>query len=172
MERKEKIELFRKEMDILPEEKAQKLISMGYFDAPSSTSYHGAYPGGNFDHSFCVSNILCDYTEKLGLQWERPESPKIVGFFHDLAKMDDYILTENGYEYNNEKLLSGHGDKSVIIALCLLPLTDEEIFCIRYHMGAFTDKKEWDRYSNIVKKYPNVLYTHTADMAASQILGI
>lgn len=172
MLREKRIDLFRKEMDFIPEEKVQRLIQMGYFDAPSSAKHHGAYAGGNFSHSFCVANILQDYTKGLGLKWERPESPRIVGYLHDLAKVDDYIWTDHGYDYNNKKLLNGHGDKSAILALGILELTDEEIFCIRYHMGAFTDKAEWQFYSNIVRKYPNVLYTHTADMLASQVLGV
>lgn len=172
MQKEERIQLLRKELCILSEEKIGKLVEMGYFDCPSSTKYHGAYAGGNFDHSFTVANILTDYTSKLGLTWERPESPKIVGYLHDLAKVDDYVWTGDRYEYNTKKLLMGHGDKSVILALGILQLTDEEIFCIRYHMGAFTDKQEWSCYSNSVKKYPNVLYTHTADMLASQVAGI
>lgn len=172
MLREKRIDLFRKEMSILPEEKIQKLIRMGYFDAPSSTKHHGAYAGGNFDHSFVVSNILQDYTRDLNLIWGRSESPRIVGYLHDLAKVDDYVLTDHGYDYNARKLLPGHGDKSVILALGILELTDEELFCIRYHMGAFTDRQEWQHYTNIVKKYPNVLYTHTADMLASQVLGV
>ena len=51
-------------------------------------------------------------------------------------------------------------------------LTQEEIACIRYHMGAFTDKVEWNYYTNAIKTYPNVLWTHTADMVASQIYDI
>lgn len=172
MLREDRIKLFRREMDFLGEEKVQKLIRIGYFDAPSSTKHHGAYAGGNFDHSFTVANILQDYTQKLNLEWERPESPRIIGYLHDLCKTDDYVLTDHGYDYNKNRLLPGHGDKSVILALGILPLTDEEIFCIRYHMGAFTDKQEWQCYSNIVKKYPNVLYTHTADMLASQVVGV
>ena len=172
MQKIERIQLLRKELSILSAEKIEKLVEMGYFECPSSTKYHGAYAGGNFDHSFAVANILTDYTSKLGLTWERPESPKIVGYLHDLAKVDDYVWTGDRYEYNTKKLLTGHGDKSVILALGILSLTDEEIFCIRYHMGAFTDKQEWAYYNNIVKKYPNVLYTHTADMLASQVVGL
>ena len=44
--------------------------------------------------------------------------------------------------------------------------------CIRYHMGAFTDKKEWSFYTRAVQQYKNVLYTHTADMLASQVDGV
>ena len=48
-------------------------------------------------------------------------------------------------------------------------LTEEEVACIRYHMGAFTDKELWNDYTAAVRKYPNVLWTHTADMIASHI---
>ncbi len=116
-------------------------------------------------------------TVRLGLEWKEKDSPLIVGLLHDLCKLDQYLIkeTEGGYkiEYNKEQLLSGHGDKSLIIAMDFMEyLTDEEQACIRYHMGAFTDEKEWKYYTRAVKKYPNVLFTHTADMIASQIMNI
>jgi hypothetical protein len=52
------------------------------------------------------------------------------------------------------------------------PLSEEEKYCVLYHMGAFSDEKEWKFYSQAVRTYPNVLYTHTADMIASQIYGV
>ena len=48
----------------------------------------------------------------------------------------------------------------------------EEVLCIRYHMGAFVSKEEWQDYTRAVNKYPNVLWTHTADMLASHVAGI
>nr|DAR68166.1 MAG TPA: hypothetical protein [Caudoviricetes sp.] len=44
--------------------------------------------------------------------------------------------------------------------------------CIRYHMGAFTDKSEWNDYTRAVSQYPNVLWTHQADMLASHVAGV
>ena len=41
--------------------------------------------------------------------------------------------------------------------------------CIRYHMGAFIDKEQWNDYTRAVEQYPNVLWTHTADMIASHV---
>ena len=76
------------------------------------------------------------------------------------------------WEYNPDTMLSGHGDKSVMLLSQFYSLTDEEILCIRYHMGAFTDKKEWAFYTRAVQQYKNVLYTHTADMLASQVDGV
>ena len=151
------------------------LNDFGFFDAPASIKHHGAYEGGLFDHSLEVAKQLVNLTEKLGLEWERPESPYIVGLFHDLCKCDNYVKDfESGkWTYNPEIIIPGHGDKSVIMAQMLMKLTDEEIACIRWHMGAYeTDPKMWNYYGKAVEAFPNVLYTHTADMIASKIVGI
>ena len=148
------------------------LEESGFYKAPASKSYHGAYPGALFDHSLQVTYELINLTKKLGLQWQREKSPYIVGMLHDLCKIDQYIEEENGYSWNKEQLLEGHGEKSCILALRWIDLTDEELMCIRYHMGAFEGEKKWDKYSAAVAKFPNVLYTHMADMAAAHIKGV
>lgn len=155
-----------------------KLDRLGFFTAPASTKYHGAYSGGLFDHSVAVTEALLELTDKLGLDWERPASPYIVGLFHDLCKCDDYIttVTETGdesFKYSDQIIIPGHADKSLIMLSQYLRLTDEEIACIRWHMGAYeTDTKLWNYYGRAIEKYPNVLYTHTADMIASKIKKI
>ena len=145
-----------------------------YFKAPASTKYHGNYEGGLFDHSFIVMNVLVDLTKQNNLVWQREESPYIIGLFHDLCKVNQYKPTPDGefpYEYYKDCMLAGHGDKSVMVASTLLQLTEEEMLCIRYHMGAFTEKSEWEYYTRAVHKYPNVLWTHTADMIATHVVG-
>lgn len=67
-------------------------------------------------------------------------------------------------------ILTGHGEKSVILALQHTQLTDEEIMCIRYHMGAYEGEKIWNNLGQAIRRYHNILWTHTADMVASQIL--
>ena len=154
------------------------LMKMNFFEAPASTRFHGNYVGGLFDDSFEVTKALIDLTEKLNLKWEMNRSPYVVGLFHDLCKCDNYIYEKGGgYSYNKNMALTGHGDKSVILAQQLLAeikttLTNEEILCIRWHMGAFDEKENWSAYGLACTKYPNVLYTHTADMIASKIVGI
>jgi len=151
------------------------LEDMGYFDQPASTKYHGAYEGGLFDHSFMVAKSLLELTEKLGLEWERPESPLIVGLFHDLCKCDSYIWDKenNKYIYNPNIFIPGHGDASVIKLQLILDLTIEELTCIRWHMGSYeTDTRLWGYYDRTIREYPNVLYTHMADMIASKIKGV
>lgn len=151
----------------------EALDKIGFFEAPASKRFHGAYEGGLFDHSLKVAIHLVDLTENLGLKWSRPESPYIVGMYHDLCKVDDYAPDpERDGEYinNPESILCGHGDKSVILLQQFIKLTPEEIACIRWHMGAYErDPKIWDYYGRAVSQYPNVLFTHTADMIASHV---
>lgn len=175
----DRFELFKVQMgDIVSEETEKKLLLGGFFKAPASAKHHHNYPGGLFDHSSLTTVILTDLTSCNGLKWQRPESPRIVGMFHDLCKMDEYILHEEydeydmgkiiqSYTYNTDTELKGHGEKSVMLLSQYMTLTEEEIFCIRYHMGAFTDKSEWNDYTGAVSKYPNVLWTHHADMLAT-----
>ena len=57
--------------DILSEEFKTYLLANGFFSAPASTKYHGAYEGGLFDHSFAVMNFLVELSAKNGLKWQR-----------------------------------------------------------------------------------------------------
>lgn len=150
-----------------------KLNGMGFFEAPASAKYHGNYPGGLFDHSYNVTLALLNLTEKLNLKWQSARSPYIVGLFHDLCKCDQYKQNEDGtYDYVKNLTLTGHGVKSVIISQEIVELTEEEILCITWHMGAYDDKENWNSLGAAIEKYPNVLYTHTADMIAARIIGI
>lgn len=158
--------------DIVSEEMIDKLVYDGFFIAPASTKYHGNYEGGLFDHSFAVAKCLQELTERNDLEWADKRSPLLVGMFHDICKIDQYIQNPLCYDYNPDTLIKGHGDKSVMLLSEYFKLTMEEIMCIRYHMGAFTDKTEWNDYTRAVHNYTNVLWTHQADMMASHVLGV
>ena len=148
-----------------------------FFDAPASTRFHGAYPGGLFDHSYAVTKRLIELTNNCKLKWERKESPFIVGMFHDLCKFDCYVRTDEyegdpiKYKHNESMVLEGHGAKSVMLLAQFFPLTEEEILCIRYHMGAY-EKDDWNGFDKAIKRYETVLYTHTADQLASKVDSI
>ena len=172
---------------IVTERFAEWLVAEGFFMKPAAIKHHGNYTGGLFDHSFEVMEALVEMTESLGLKWSRPESPYIVGMFHDLCKMDDYV-DENAeglvmmgtgspiskdpkWMHNTRRILTGHGEKSVMMLSQFMTLTEEEILCIRFHMGAYmTD--EWNEYDAAIRKYQTVLWTHTADMYASKVEGV
>ncbi|MBS5822424.1 MAG: hypothetical protein KID00_00955 [Clostridium argentinense] len=190
MNQKNRIELFKQIMNKsgINEDFLQWLIDEGFFTAPASTKYHGAYEGGLFDHCLAVTESLVEITENMGIEWEHPRSPYIVGMFHDLCKIDQYEKVidvegityfgmdevkgeESHFEYTSDSLFPGHGDKSVMKLASWLHLTEEEILCIRYHMGAY-EKDAWDYYDKAIKKYQTVLWTHTADMVASKVKGV
>ena len=171
----------------VPENLMEFLKAEGFFTAPASTKYHGAFEGGLYEHSRLVAMRLHVLTINNDLEWTRPESPFIIGMFHDICKCDQYIkvpgsvmdlgTTElsaaNGYhyEYNQNTLLKGHGSKSVILLSQFINLTEEEMLCVRYHMGAY-EKEEWSEFDMACKKYQNLLYVHLADQLASKIDGI
>lgn len=157
---------------IIPNDFREYLIKCGFFTAPASSKYHLAYEGGLFEHSINVTTSLLELTINLNLKWERPESPIIIGMFHDLCKADQYIYNNETkcYGWNYSQKVLGHGDKSIKLLLEFMELTNEEKACIEYHMGSFTDKSKWTDYTNAIHTYPNVLYTHLADMTATHII--
>ena len=149
------------------------LMKNGFFRAPCSSKYHLSCEGGLALHSFNVTESLIYLTGKLGLKWEREESPYLIGMFHDLCKIDQYHYNpiRKTYEWNTDQQIVGHGDKSIVlIEQNICELTDEERVCIRWHMGAFDTKENWTNYTNAIQQYPNVLFTHTADMMSTHIL--
>lgn len=162
---------------IISKEFADYLLKEGFYSAPASTKFHGNYAGGLFDHSFSVMNFLVELSANNNLKWQRAESPFIVGMFHDLCKIDSYVpVMDDGkvveWDYNSDTFFKGHGDKSIMLLSQHMKLTEEEVMCIRYHMGAFVEKDEWNYYTKAVHKYQNVLWTHHADMIASHVVGI
>ncbi len=176
-------------LHLFPDHLVEDLKANGFFTAPASTKYHGAFEGGLFEHSRNVTQVLITLTADNGLVWQRPESPYIIGMFHDLCKIDLYRHPEvapplladghelhavevTKWEHNPDVLLKGHGDKSVMLLSQYLQLTLEEILCIRYHMGAFVDQKEWNDYTRAIHRFDTVLWTHHADMIASHILEV
>lgn len=158
----------------------------GLFLAPASTMYHGNWQGGLWEHSLAVAESLVELTENNHLTWQNQRSPILVGLFHDACKCRLYKKTDFSGRYVTvrDEFAKGHGSYSVTIikdALALIgeTMTEEEEMCVRFHMGAYTDlsskeitQKEWAELGKAIEKYPNVLYTHTADMIASKIKGI
>ena len=134
--------------------------------------YHGDYVGGLFDHSLAVTRKLLEITDGLKLAWGRDDSPYIVGMFHDLCKINAYEtkMVDGRLVIDSvPNLPRGHGETSVKYLGRLIPLTDEERLCIRYHMGPYM-REDWDGYDDAIKKYETVLWTHTADMYASRLM--
>lgn len=147
------------------------LLTIGFFECPASRKFHGAYEGGLFDHSFTVAKCLRSLTNRLELKWQREESPELVGVLHDICKTLKYKKIPSGYEYIKGSP-EGHGELSVEMLADKIILTTEEKESIYWHMGAFTDAEQWPEYTAAIQKFPNILWTHTADMMAAYILKV
>ena len=161
--------------------KAQNMIvwldSIGFFEAPASSKYHGAYPGGLAEHSLSVALNLRDLTSKMKLKWiGGRRSPIMVGILHDVCKVDQYEPVDGGgYVYKTDSIFSHHAERSIamILGSGCISMNEEEVACIRWHMGAYEkDANEWKYLNNAIHKYPNVFWTHVADMEASQLQGV
>ena len=144
----------------------QKLLewleSTDFYTAPASTKYHGAYAGGLLEHSLNVFRRLVKRCPAADM-----DTLTIAALLHDVCKIHLYEKTEDGYRHN-EQFPIGHGEKSVILILRHMPLTDEEITAISWHMGAFDSRAGAGRsLSQAWEKCPLALHLHLADMEAT-----
>lgn len=153
------------------------LTDAGFFSAPADKKAYG-YEGGLFDYSVRAVEILSQFTSGMDLGWDRPESPFIIGMFHALHKMDELKEVvdkpgktmfgedfergrESHYERNRKTLLSGAGDKSIMLLAQFMTLTPEEVFCIRYYNGG---GKNYRRAAKMFVRLP--LVRAAAEMAS------
>jgi hypothetical protein len=149
-----------------------------FFTAPASTKYHCSYEGGLAEHSWNTYQVFCHKNKiyKLGL----PEDTLIIcGLLHDVCKIAFYKkgsrnVKENGqwvakevWEVEDKEPL-GHGEKSVIILMDFIKLTDFEKYAIRWHMG-FSEGTNYS-LSTALDLMPGIVTLHTADMESSYIL--
>ena len=160
------------------DELMQWLDSTDFYSAPSSTRYHSAYPGGLCDHSITVYKRLKSLQDS-----ESDETIALVALFHDLCKVNFYKVStrntkdESGrwikvpyYEYSDDESLPvGHGEKSVIILMKYMKLTDEEILAIRWHMGYSVVEPTFEKpaITKALSLYKLVLKLQFADQSAS-----
>ncbi|ANU48490.1 hypothetical protein ADH76_10135 [Enterocloster clostridioformis] len=159
------------------------LESNGFYEAPASTKHHGAFPGGLAAHSVNVFERLAWIAAEEAKKTETfdVEQLAVVSLLHDICKMDAYKLAdkweidENGkwqqiqrYTYT-KKFPIGHGEKSVILILRFMELTEEEMLAIRWHMGPYDFYAKGGGYdlNNAFKQCKLAVMLHLADMMAT-----
>lgn len=159
-----------------------------FFEAPASTRFHMACPGGLLQHSLHVHDrlrFLCEMESQRTSGFDMPSSETIAicGLLHDLCKVDFYKV-----EYRNKKneqgewvkvpyycvednLPYGHGEKSVYIISGFMKLTREEAMAIRWHMGGFDDAVKGGSFSlsKAFEQYPLAVLLHIADIEATYL---
>jgi len=101
------------------------------------------------------------------------ETLAVCGLLHDLCKIDAYRQVE-GQEGEPEykptrNFPAGHGEKSVILILQFMHLTQEEILEIRWHMGQYDFYARGGGYDldNAFRQCKLAVMLHLADMMAT-----
>lgn len=147
------------------------LESNDFYTAPASTKFHGNFVSGLLAHSIRVYECL-----KSKQTEESNETIAIVSLFHDLCKVNFYKEHKTVDKCGNvkisysidDKLPIGHGEKSVILLLKHMDLTDEEMLVIRWHMGAYdVSGVGKSALSTVMHKYRLALKLQQADEEAA-----
>ena len=172
----------------------EDLESLGFFEAPASSTQHLNYDGGLVEHSLNVYDMAVMLKEQIIAR--RPDLEKllptesiiIASLLHDVCKADIYrkvmrrrkdaIGTYEEYqahEVDYSNLPIGHGEKSVIMILRSgMYLEDDEVIAIRWHMSAWDlpfQSFELSKSLNVARdKSPLCSLIHTADTLAANLL--
>lgn len=167
-----------------------------FFEAPSSSCFHGAYEGGLCQHSLNVYHALkklIDDTKMIGLPEKQidtisEETIILVALMHDLCKANFYVKDvkvfkddstgtwHHYYAYKiNDTFPCGHGEKSVIMLQNFIKLSCTEILAIRWHMGLFDIGTTMSSYSKpafgkTCDECPLAILLQTADFFASHMM--
>lgn len=173
------------------------LDTTDFYMAPSSASYHLNEAGGLCKHSLNVFDIACRlYDSVVAPALPDPATPfsesisqesiAISALFHDLCKIKMYKQSERwakddtghwysypSYEFQDE-FPFGHGEKSCIIAGWFIPLKQEELLAIRWHMGMFEmgdiGSSTRHAFRAAMEKSPLVALLQAADMLAANCM--
>lgn len=143
------------------------LDEIGFFNSPASANHHLNVPGGLLIHSLNVAKAAMELCETERFAQCDKNAVLTAALLHDVCKAGKYIAKpEGGYRYRDTRML-GHGEESVILIQRWLHLTDKEVLAIRWHMGAYTGRQDWETLSKVYDSCPEALCVHMADMIAT-----
>ena len=149
-----------------------------FYTAPASTKYHNAFEGGLLAHSLNVYSCLKELTKD---KWS-DETLIIVALLHDICKVNTYKVemrnkkdpdtgewVKEPYYTTDDMMPLGHGEKSIIMISEFIKLSKEEMYAIRWHMGGYEAKENYNFVATAYKKYPLAVFTHMADLMATYL---
>lgn len=138
------------------------LLQTDFFEAPCSTKYHLNVPGGLAHHSLCVYDALNELDEMCDTKLS-DDTKIITSLLHDTCKIDLYKLSKGLIPYErNDAFPVGHGEKSIFVIQQFIPLSNQEVAMIRWHMGGYDES--FARQSNLIQKYyPEAMLMYFAD---------
>lgn len=156
---------------------------IGFFTAPASTQFHGAYNGALAEHSMNV----CLLASTIAKTWLRPDdyenlydSVVICSLLHDLGKCGQFgkslyvpnvlksgkISDTKPFERNKDLSTLPHEVVSCIEITKFIDLTEDEQLAIAWHNGLYGAFK----YDIQGKETPLYMIIHFADMWASRVI--
>lgn len=165
------------------EELIDFMEEIGFFHAPASTQYHGAYEGALAEHSLNVYE-LADKLAKLWLSEGDYKAFKnsivICALLHDLGKCGQFnkplyvpnilksgkISDSKPFERNKDLMTLQHEIVSCIEVIKFIDLTEDEQLAIAWHNGLYGAFK----YDIQGKETPLYMIIHFADMWASRVI--
>lgn len=151
----------------------------GFFDAPCSSKYHLAEPGGLAKHSLnvfhtAIEEAIAFYQKKQNeITFEFVDSITLCSLLHDVGKtgqfgkpnyVPDSDSPNPAYKTNKELLYIPHEVRSIVILSKFIELTEEEQYAILYHNGLYSNL---DNFKG--KETPLLMILHFADMWASRV---
>ena len=163
------------------------LEDIGFYDAPASTQFHGAYPGALAEHSLNVCETACSMFTSL-IQFDQsvkcPEnicqSIILCSLLHDVGKCGQFgkplyvpnvlksgeLSASKPFERNKELMTLPHEIVSCIEVTKFIDLTEDEQLAIAWHNGLYGAFK----YDIQGKETLLYMIIHWADMWASRVL--
>lgn len=161
------------------------LETTDFYSAPASTKFHGNYAGGLLQHSLNVYDALKNLLRLYPLEGISDETVAIASLFHDVCKANYYTVgTKNvkdeatgvwhkePFYKTDDQFPVGHGEKSVILLMRYMELTDQEIYAIRWHMSGFDSAVKGGDFgcSKAYEVCPFAVLLHLADMTATYLM--
>jgi hypothetical protein len=151
-------------------------VAKEYVSKPSSIGHHHFYKGGMGKHIKEVMNIALELYD-LHPDWYEctRDDVILVGFVHDLDKLDKYIDSEDWmkqekygskmFMYAPDKMKLGKAAETVMVcAQHGLVLTPMQVNAISYHHGGWSEEK-----IGVQHMTPLCLLMHCADLMSSKI---
>jgi hypothetical protein len=171
------------------------LEKMGYFTAPASAVYHLNCEGGLVQHSLNTYNAavgvwenMKNYCPHLAKEVSK-DNIIMAALLHDICKCDVYKRKNESsgrfwkfgkeetapYSASYDEFPIGHGEKSVILALCSgVSLCDSEMVAIRWHMGPWSvnmdSNEDKQSYRAAQDRYALTTIIQVADTLAAKVM--
>lgn len=121
-------------------------------------------------HDICKANTyVLGFLNQKTYDSEKVKAAERYQVKHDA--LGDFIWESLTKYEIDDNFPCGHGEKSVIIALKEgIELSEEEILCIRWHMGFSEDSGQYRTLNKAISKYPLILATFEADLEAANLM--